>query len=349
MAIPPDDSPKRADLPDPELNPLMNPTLGKNLGRWAQVYFTSPPETRTQAVEELLRELNGEENKVNVSNDEEGKPLTNRDSAGNDVLLCPRCHESNSPQQKFCGVCGSPLDAVSQHVPLRDATGTHHQPAPFESSQSTRGEDIDWLRDRSLGLESEPEGPSRKTWAFAAVALVLVLGGAAYLQFAPHPASPPSATPDSATSSPIPEKESGPPPASLPANPPAPKESEPVAKTGQDAKTASKPPAGSAEQASPEASSGASDPSTAEDNGAHELAEAQRLLARNPEVAARLLWKSVGKKNSGAELALADLYSRGEGVGKNCEQARLLLVAAAKQGVGEAAQKLRNLESNGCR
>ena len=36
-------------LPRPELNPLTNPVLGRNLGRWAQVYFTSPPEKREQA------------------------------------------------------------------------------------------------------------------------------------------------------------------------------------------------------------------------------------------------------------------------------------------------------------
>ena len=55
---PMDDEPKRTgSLPDPELNPMMNPTLGKNLGRWAQVYFTSPPEKREEAVQELLREL----------------------------------------------------------------------------------------------------------------------------------------------------------------------------------------------------------------------------------------------------------------------------------------------------
>jgi hypothetical protein len=44
-------------LPSPELNPLTNPVLGKNMGRWAEVYFTSPPEKREQAVQELLREL----------------------------------------------------------------------------------------------------------------------------------------------------------------------------------------------------------------------------------------------------------------------------------------------------
>jgi TPR repeat protein len=57
--VPPmDDGPKKnGSLPDPELNPMLNPTLGKNLGRWAQVYFTSPPEKREEAVQELLKEL----------------------------------------------------------------------------------------------------------------------------------------------------------------------------------------------------------------------------------------------------------------------------------------------------
>ena len=41
-------------LPRAELNPLLNPLLERNLGRWAEVYFTSPPEQREQAVEELL-------------------------------------------------------------------------------------------------------------------------------------------------------------------------------------------------------------------------------------------------------------------------------------------------------
>ena len=31
-------------LPRPELNPLLNPLLADNMGRWAEVYFTSAPE-----------------------------------------------------------------------------------------------------------------------------------------------------------------------------------------------------------------------------------------------------------------------------------------------------------------
>ena len=59
-AAPPSKASTGASLPRPELNPLMNPLLGKNMGRWAQVYFTSPPEKREQAVEELLRQLETE-------------------------------------------------------------------------------------------------------------------------------------------------------------------------------------------------------------------------------------------------------------------------------------------------
>src|SRR4029077_10776637 len=56
---PPKTSEPVDELPNPDLNPLLNPTLGRHLGRWAQVYFTSPPEKREEAVEELLRELQG--------------------------------------------------------------------------------------------------------------------------------------------------------------------------------------------------------------------------------------------------------------------------------------------------
>src|SRR5215469_2821772 len=35
-------------LPRPDLNPLVNPLLGEHMGRWAEVYFTSPPEEREQ-------------------------------------------------------------------------------------------------------------------------------------------------------------------------------------------------------------------------------------------------------------------------------------------------------------
>src|SRR6478735_7289528 len=63
-------------LPRPELNPLMNPLLGKNMGRWAQVYFTAPPEKREQAVEELLRQLEMESGQTPVATLEKEKLRT---------------------------------------------------------------------------------------------------------------------------------------------------------------------------------------------------------------------------------------------------------------------------------
>ena len=70
---------------------------------------------------------------------------------------------------------------------------------------------------------------------------------------------------------------------------------------------------------------------------------------RDPSEAARLLWKAVRKQNSTAAVLLSDLYVRGDGVPRNCDQARILLLAAAKRGSPQAIQQLQNLEAYGCR
>jgi TPR repeat protein len=54
-------------------------------------------------------------------------------------------------------------------------------------------------------------------------------------------------------------------------------------------------------------------------------------------------------QDSSAEVDLARLYLRGEGVPRNCEQAKVLLRAAAKGGSGEARQQLKKLRARGCR
>ena len=69
---------------------------------------------------------------------------------------------------------------------------------------------------------------------------------------------------------------------------------------------------------------------------------------RDSAEAAQWLWKAVGKRNLEATLALSDLYVRGDGVPKSCDQARLLLDAAARKGAKAAAQRLRNLPASGC-
>jgi TPR repeat protein len=94
-----------------------------------------------------------------------------------------------------------------------------------------------------------------------------------------------------------------------------------------------------------------SEPVAQGQTGAEELAAAQRYLRSGPEgagPAVGLLWKAVAKQNLGATLLLSDLYLKGEGVGKSCDQARLLLGAAARKGASAAAQKLATLPSYGC-
>jgi TPR repeat protein len=47
-------------------------------------------------------------------------------------------------------------------------------------------------------------------------------------------------------------------------------------------------------------------------------------------------------------VVLADLYLRGDGVAKSCEQARVLLKAASKSGNVQGQEKLGELDTNGC-
>jgi len=63
----PIDEPNVRILPDPELNPLLNPLLAAHMGRWAEVYFTNPPEKRAEAVSELVRELTNNPTAVEVA------------------------------------------------------------------------------------------------------------------------------------------------------------------------------------------------------------------------------------------------------------------------------------------
>ena len=56
----------------------------------------------------------------------------------------------------------------------------------------------------------------------------------------------------------------------------------------------------------------------------------------------------MAKHNGAAALALADLYLKGDGVSKNCDQARVLLDSAARRDLAGAGKRLRNLQAFGC-
>ena len=69
-------------------------------------------------------------------------------------------------------------------------------------------------------------------------------------------------------------------------------------------------------------------------------------VPKNSFMASQWLWKAVAKRNSDAVLLLSDLYASGDGVPRSCEQARILLIAAAKKGSPAAAQRLRSIETS---
>jgi hypothetical protein len=361
-------------LPRPDLNPLVNPLLGQNMGRWAQVYFTSPPDQREQAVEKLLQELQAEGGTKKPTGSEstrtgektvlpeipQSRPETEfpalpiqgsandelamSDEEAQNFVMCPGCLHKNPAEQRFCGICGIVLG--------RDvAASAGNAPLPPQRTRHTEDPESDWrwLRERSLsGYEVQSESGSRSRVLIVLLALLVVgLGGYLLWQNRARlsheaPAAPPSSVseptsapsidlPIAATPSLVPGKHA--PKARLQANP-----SSVAAKpTVQD-----------------EVKIRTSDSSRAlSDDGRDEFDRARQYLAgegvpKNSWMASQLLWKAIGKQNGEAVLLLSDLYARGDGVPRSCEQARILLVSAARKGSSAAAQKLRSIETS-CR
>jgi hypothetical protein len=101
------------------------------------------------------------------------------------------------------------------------------------------------------------------------------------------------------------------------------------------------------------ANTDAGGPTGPDDSGDAALATGLQYLREDggptvTNVAVKWLWASVEKGNTKAAIILADLYVWGRGVPQNCEQARVLLIAASKRGSAEAAQRLQDMESDGC-
>jgi len=463
-------------LPDPELNPLLNPVLGAHMGRWAEVYFTAPPEKREEAVSELLRELRKDSppESASVALDENARSIddanilavehatSEENSEGTapeqlllessatptePALICDVCAYQNAAGQLFCGMCGSrlevkpepaipqvlavaPLSATNWSEPESAPTGNFDEEKEAELSTTAKGvqhydmgpvatepvaaepvaaepagiepaaiESVWTLPHRSLpsfAMEPEPESvPYRyRIYIGAVLAILLVLllymgwrgtqamSGAAGTHStaartippappaevppapAEQPAAPASAPASTSTSSiaPAPPAQPG---ASARASsedaPPHPSTSATLPKATPPASKvrSEKPPARTARRTQPAATrrrapatmAASSSPMVADSSGAEELASAEKYLngtPRNSREAAQWLWKAVGKGNVGATISLSDLYLRGDGVTKSCDQARLLLDAAARKGGRAAGERLRNLQAFGC-
>ena len=433
---PKDESESTHPLPRPELNPLVNPLLGDNMGKWAEVYFTAPPEKREEAVLDLIRDLESEgaqpegavkpeapsPRAVRVLADQEpsAADFTPADLAAADFARhdfarkdpqtighCYACGHDNPGTHQFCGMCGEKLLAEEEvegspderfkstvfDAPENDGAfrreaaplGLQRDLPPLHYDEPLDDRDeLSHLRRISgrspedaadFNWNLEPPRPHRLYFGAAVVVVVLAVVYVAWRGSHPpktaQQTSPPqpaaAATQQAAAPFTTAKVDTPTLPAALPPQPAAnPAANPPHAQPAQATTNTEAQRAGNAarEQASGKATANLPQPSANANsgapapaslgNGAEELALAQRYLSggngvqRNSAEAAELLWKSVAKHNSGATLLLADLYLRGDGVSKNCDQARVLLDSAARKGITGAGERLRNLQAFGC-
>jgi len=397
-------------LPRPELNPLLNPLLAENMGRWAEVYFTAPVEKREEAVLELLHKLEAaEEVRANAPASRGVLDAVPRAEVRGTMLesaslptsiaqdsstRCPSCGHENPASYQFCGMCGATFEPPAKAAGV--AAGISSEGAAFrpelhsgetQSMQShedytPREEYYEPLanphelslfrslkgRDGDYDLDYAPP-PSRPYRYYIGAVLAIVIAVLAYMawrselvvQSKHQPAAPPpTAVAETGTvpaESSKQNKDTATPPASNETHPKLvtelpPTKTPPAASNRAAQETPRNEPVEKTSAIPPAAAASAERPVSG--NGSEELAMAQRYLsggnglARDGAEASKWLWKSIAKHNGEATLLLADLYLRGEGVSKNCDQARVLLDSAARKGVAGATERLRNLRAFGC-
>ena len=200
-------------LPNPELNPLLNPTLGNNLGRWAQAYFTSPPEKREEAVLELLHELEAEAGSNGSTLSETGNTppwLHSMESDQfNPALTCAECGHQNAPQQRFCGMCGSrlvfsdspsdssvetatqPLGQTQEVSPLPTSSP---DPVPsfgslslFATAPTNKDTEVQWLQEKTYDSDLDDGSQRSSATKYLVTALgLMLLGVLFYAQWKPQ-------------------------------------------------------------------------------------------------------------------------------------------------------------------
>ncbi len=401
-------------LPPPELNPLVNPLLAQHMGKWAEVYFNSPPEKRDEAVQNLLRQLEGKtsqpENDPPHQNDwnrtgfqlvPTAHEVTSEAVTSQNERICGACGHVNPANHVYCGMCGGTFSSTPALASSEAATAMPgiREPEDIrlpESMTIDRAEESPeanhyFLSERPHSIEDDEDdhmmfesvGPSFSYGyrIFMGLVLASVIGALVYMTVR----SGKSGTDVAQATPPAPAVADQPAPATSAANnSEAPKtESAPATKAAAPEKHAAGPSTGSAldskgatprpeteaspgpvasknsrvrEPLSPKPASFRKRESVrpAAGNGAEELAMAQKYLnggvgeRRDPAQAAQWLWKSIAKHNGQATVLLADLYLHGDGMQKNCEQARVLLDAAATKGVAGAGERLRHMQAFGC-
>lgn len=415
-------------LPRPELNPLVNPLLADNMGRWAEVYFTNPPEKREEAVIELIRELEREQSQAPSTSSSAKQadarqvasfeqPMAFSEEHQLEFVNCGSCGRENPVTHQFCGMCGRKIESENpqreervfpqrelypQHDlsdgTVRDGHADDARATPRHDFESVRQDsridepqedatvrDPSWsyrpqavsnnelslfqsLRPADVDERWDDEPPSSSPYRFyIAVVLAIVILGLGYMAWrgaqgtqSSHQVSPPPPSPvvESAPPAAAPSPSAN---SSDPGQPAAPKTAPEISASNtrpvSHPKVQAPPPRNQLANhpTQPPASPKQAHPETAPSGGgAEELAMAKRYLdgtggqGRDSSEAAKWLWKSIAKHNGQATLLLADLYLRGDGVSKNCDQGHVLLDSAARSGVPGAGERLRNLQAFGC-
>lgn len=330
-------------IPDTDPNPLNFPILERDLGRWAQVYFTTPPDKRHEAVGALINELRNEKSQLGI------EPHITQSATPKVVSLiqCPKCQSENRLEQKFCGRCGWPLrqtkDAPATLESVSNIKNAIAEPQEAMEPRPDPITDVTAIRDALKVGSSTQETPRTRKYAVVGVALVAVIAALLFLRLNHQSESPALAQPV-----PVPPRNGIAQPLASSTNPP----SYAVSSSSPSRLKAQK---DSPRQTNPAPATPASDQAAAPSApGADELAQAKTYMngtggQRDPVEAASWLWKAVRKRNATAALLLANMYRLGDGVGQSCDQARLLFAAAAADGSDEAAQQLRDLQTQGCK
>jgi hypothetical protein len=300
---------------------------------------------------------------------------------------CGVCAHKSLAEEKFCGMCGAALQSttdarsakVAKAVPISAARWSDSEPsrggnfpeyasdAELRSTRAVQDQrESPWTRPErilpSFDVQPDHYEPSPYRYRlYAGVAVAMLLAVLVYMSsrgtktisstattespaaitIPPEPAQAPAGSAQNGSDGSASAEETSPASQVQNENPPA--------ATGRKNKPAGRSPASLIARAESSTSAFAADAS-----GAQDLATAESYLngtlgmPRDRREAAQWLWKAVGKGNLAATTTLSDLYLRGDGVPKSCDQARLLLDAAARKGGKPAAERLRHLQAFGC-
>jgi hypothetical protein len=395
VPAPPEDDRKPSEpTPDPELNPMNNTLLAENMGRWAEVYFTTPADKRDEAVQELLRELksgsksqrdttaeplatleeiNSMQAKLLELQREQSAKSNSRNHANtvtakvsepaeDGAVLCPACLSKNKAGQRFCGLCGFGLAAgrPNDEAPkqYKEVEQNEVAAAPIISEPVRAGDDWGWLHERNR-RQLTYEQPGGGAWKYVLLLLVIFGASTAGYWWWRTSKEPSAAGAKSSNASNGNNKTNDHSPV-LQNNESVPSPSSTVATRDAHTKTSAPPrdtpaarnqPLGSTEGTDSSTHRGSNTSSLSQEQGGQELERGRAYLEghgvpKDSAIAAQWLWKSVAKQNTQAAVILSRMYATGDGVQKSCDQARLLLAAAAQRGSDEERKKLKEMVLN---